>query len=231
MKHQSRSKVLPITMEIKGSVFIIHGMGEYSKRYEKISNYLNKNGYKVIMIDHVGHGKNIVNRAQLGFIEDNFKKSIEELIEEIKKIRDGKPLFILGHSMGSFMTQILLEKGIKNDGIILSGSTRPNKVIIKFAYILSSILLIFGNNRNKILNNLLFGRNNIKFLGDQEFRWLSNDIESVKEYKEDSLCGFIPYTSYFKGLFYLIGESLKVGDKKKYKDTPLYIYIQVLRIQ
>ncbi|MEI6857922.1 alpha/beta fold hydrolase [Psychrilyobacter sp.] len=213
-----------IAMHIKGTVFIIHGMGEYSKRYEGIADYLKNNGYRVAMIDHVGHGNNIKKIDELGLIKDEFKGSLEEIVDSIERIRDNRPLFILGHSMGSFMAQILLERGVRSDGIILSGSARPSKVSIKFGYFLSKSLLLFGNKRDLILNKLLFGRNNLKFLGDQNFRWLSRDKESVEEYEIDPLCGFIPYTSYFKGLFYLLRESLKIEEKTKYIKTPLYIF-------
>lgn len=224
MKKQIKLWEPSISMNIKGTIFIIHGMGEYSKRYEGVADYLNNNGYRVAMIDHIGHGNNIKNLEELGLIEDEFKNSLEEIIDSIEKIRDNRPLFILGHSMGSFMAQILLERGVKNDGIILSGSTRPFIISVKFGYFLSKLFLLFGNKRNLILNKLLFRRNNLKFLGDQNFRWLSRDKESVKEYERDPLCGFIPYTSYFQGLFYLIEKSLKIGDKKNYIKTPVYIF-------
>lgn len=214
----------PAAVATKGTVFIVHGMAEYSKRYEGVADYLEKNGYRVVMIDHMGHGNNIETLDELGLIKDEFKSSLKELMDSIEKIRDEKPLFILGHSMGSFITQILLEKGIKNDGIILSGSTRPSKISIKFGYFLSSFLLLFRNKRDLMLNKLLFGRNNLNFSGDKEFRWLSRDEKSVETYEGDPFCGFIPYTSYFKGLFYLLKESSRVGNKRKYKKNPIYIF-------
>jgi len=223
MKDQIKLWETPLKGNTKGTIFIIHGMGEYWKRYKEVGNYFKKNGYRVSMIDHIGHGNNIKKKDELGLVKDNFKSSLKEVIDSIEKIRDDKPFFILGHSMGSFMAQILLERGVKSHGIILSGSVRPNNFLIKFGYFLSSLFLLFGNRRDFLLNKLLFGRNNLKFLGEKKFRWLSRDEKSVKEYEADPHCGFIPYTSYFKGLFYLIGESLKVGNKKNYIKTPIYI--------
>ena len=214
----------PADLPIKGTVFLIHGMAEYSKRYERLAGYLNNNGYRVAMIDHIGHGNNIKKMDELGLVKDEFKSSLEELIDSIEKIRDEKPLFILGHSMGSFITQILLERGIENNGIILSGSTRTSKISREFGYFLSKFLLLFRNKRDTILNKLLFGRNNLKFSGDKKFRWLSRDEKSVEAYESDPLCGFIPYTSYFQGLFYLLKESSKMGNKRKYKKIPVYIF-------
>ncbi|WP_156877313.1 alpha/beta fold hydrolase [Psychrilyobacter atlanticus] len=224
MGRQIRLWEPPAAVSVKGTIFIIHGMGEYSKRYEEMAGYINNNGYRVAMIDHIGHGNNIKKIEELGLIKDEFKTSMEELMDSIEQNRGEKPLFILGHSMGSFITQILLERGVENDGIILSGSTRPSKISIEFGYFISRFLLLFRNKRDLILNKLLFGRNNLKFLGDKEFRWLSRDKKSVEEYESDPLCGFIPYTSYFQGLFYLLKESSKIGDKRKYKKNPVYIF-------
>lgn len=214
----------PAVVSIKGTIFIIHGMGEYSERYEEMAGYINNNGYRVAMIDHLGHGNNIKKLEELGLIKDKFKISMEELMDSIEKIRDEKPLFILGHSMGSFITQILLERGVKNDGLILSGSTRLSKFSIEFGYFISRFFLLFRNKRDTILNKLLFGRNNSRFSGNKKFRWLSRDEKSVETYESDPFCGFIPYTSYFQGLFYLLRESSKVGKKGKYKKNPVYIF-------
>ena len=224
MGRQIRLWEPPTAVRIKGTVFIIHGMGEYSKRYEGVADYLNNNGYMVAVIDHMGHGNNINQLDELGLVKDEFKSSLEEIADSIEKVRDDRPLFVLGHSMGSFMAQILLERGVKSDGIILSGSARPSRVLIKFGYFLSKLLLLFGNKRSFILNKLLFGRNNLKFSGNQKFRWLSRDKARVEEYENDTLCGFVPYTSYFQGLFYLIKETLKIGDRKNYIKTPVYIF-------
>lgn len=224
MEKQIRLWEPPTASPIKGTVFIIHGMGEHSKRYEGVGDYLKNNGYRVAMIDHMGHGNNIKSLEELGLIKDEFKSSLEELIDSIEEVRDDKPLFILGHSMGSFITQILLGKAIKSDGIILSGSTRPSKISIEFGYFISKFLLLFRNKRDTILNKLLFGKNNLKFLGNKKFRWLSRDKRSVQAYESDQLCGFVPYTSYFQGLFYLLKESSKIGNKRKYIKTPIYIY-------
>jgi len=217
----------PTNIEEKGVIFIIHGMGEYYKRYESMGTYLSNHGYSVAMIDHKGHGTNIKSLDELGLVEDNFKDSIDEIqlaIEEVRIMKHGIPLYILGHSMGSFMAQIILENGIKNNGVILSGSVRPFKFTIKLAYLLANLLLKFRNKRSYIFDKLVFGLNNVKFKGNSKFRWLTRDEESVEEFEKDPLCGCIPYTSYYRGLFYMIGKTIERGDKEKNLNTPMYIF-------
>jgi len=213
--------------EEKGVIFVIHGMGEYHKRYDDFGKYISKKGYKVAMIDHKGHGINIESMDKLGFIDDNFQSSLEEIKSAIEKVREENqeiPLFILGHSMGSFMTQILFEDGVKAQGIILSGSVRPFKISIKFAYTLASFLLLFRNKRSYMFDKIVFGLNNIKFKGKSKFRWLTRDEKSIEEFEKDPLCGCVPYTSYYRGLFYMIGKTIDVGEKEKNIETPMYIF-------
>jgi alpha-beta hydrolase superfamily lysophospholipase len=217
----------PTNIKEKGVIFIIHGMGEYYKRYENVGAYLSNRGYSIAMIDHRGHGTNINSLDELGLVKNNFKDSIEEIqlaIEEVRIKKQGIPLYILGHSMGSFIAQIVLENGVQNNGVILSGSVRPFKFTIKLAYLLANLLLKFGNKRSYLFNKLVFGLNNIKFKGDSKFRWLTRDEQSVEEFDNDLLCGSIPYTSYFKGLFYMIGKTIEIGGKKKNIQIPMYIF-------
>lgn len=216
---------------IRGIIFIIHGMGEHYGRYKELKEYMGNYGYEVVGIDHKGHGKNFVRyneENKLGYIDDDFSSSLEELEKAIVKVKvENKniPVYILGHSMGSFITQVLLGQGIKVDGIILSGSNRPNKIKIKLGYLLSLALLKSRNKRDILLENLAFGLNNLKFKGNKnKFRWLSRDVEKVKEYQLDPLCGCIPYTSYFRGMFKVILESIKIEGKKERRKIPMYIF-------
>ena len=41
----------------KGSVILVHGLGEHSKRYEKLIQMLSKKGYAAHFFDWPGHGK------------------------------------------------------------------------------------------------------------------------------------------------------------------------------
>ena len=44
---------------VKKSVVIMHGMNEYSFRYNDFAFFLNSNGYDVFALDHLGHGLNV----------------------------------------------------------------------------------------------------------------------------------------------------------------------------
>lgn len=52
----------------KAIVQIVHGMCEYKERYLDFINFLNKNGYIVIIHDLRGHGKSILTKDDLGYL-------------------------------------------------------------------------------------------------------------------------------------------------------------------
>ncbi len=84
----------------KAVVILVHGMGEHIGRYEQsVIPHLAKNGYAVVGYDQFGHGKTKGKRGH----NPNFDAvltCITEVIIKSKKLFNGLPLFLYGHSMG-----------------------------------------------------------------------------------------------------------------------------------
>ena len=94
--------------EITGIVLIAHGMAEHSERYDDFANFLNKNSFAVFANDHRGHGKTAGSTDKVGFVsgENGWEIMVKDFLkmkEEAKKQCPAKPLFALGHSMGTFI--------------------------------------------------------------------------------------------------------------------------------
>ncbi len=108
--------------EPKAVIQIVHGFGEHSGRYGHVINELIPKGYALYADDHRGHGKSE------GL--ENYAENMDQYVEDEKKFYDlikekhtKLPIFMLGHSMGSGITQYFSKKYpdlLK--GIILSGS-------------------------------------------------------------------------------------------------------------
>nr|WP_274637009.1 alpha/beta fold hydrolase [Microbacterium bovistercoris] len=113
-------------------VQLLHGVGEHAGRYGEVIAALNAEGYTVYADDHRGHGRTGMtqhggNAARLGRLgPGGHRAAVAACWRFTELIRDENPdlpLVILGHSWGSFLTQILVNDHPEAyDGVILSGS-------------------------------------------------------------------------------------------------------------
>jgi alpha-beta hydrolase superfamily lysophospholipase len=113
----------------RGIVQIAHGMGEHALRYRPIVHALVSAGYIVYANDHRGHGELAAQANALGdFGPGGFPVLVDDMAKVTQMARDaenGKPLILLGRSMGSFAAQLyLLDHSELLDGVALSGQLR-----------------------------------------------------------------------------------------------------------
>lgn len=218
----------------KGIVQIAHGMAEHAKRYEGFARKLTQNGYIVFANDHRGHGKSARKVEKLGYLadEDGFQwlvKDFHNLSLIIKEIYPSLPLYIYGHSMGSFMAQryIMLYPDLIS-GLILSGSNGKQGIILNagLAFAKIEIRKHGRKNQSEKLHNLIFGGYNKAFKPNRtKSDWLSRDNEEVDKYIKDPYCG----TIFTAGFFYDFLEGLLEVENKKNlswipKHIPIYIF-------
>ncbi len=213
-----------------GIVQIIHGMGEHGGRYDELARRLNREGYLVVATDHRGHGLSVEDIEDLGVIPQPFETLIEDEVELTRQLKNGYPklpLFILGHSMGSFMAQGHMKSSSREvEGYILSGSCRTPYLKTVMGSKLGRIIEVIRNNKkSKVMNKLLFAGYNRAIKGRiTAFDWLSRDRRVVARYVEDPYCGFI-YTSGFYASFlaYLSKLFHKHDFDSMRRDTPILI--------
>ena len=87
----------------KGVVLIVHGLAEHLGRYDLVTQELNGAGYTVYRFDNQGHGRS---GGERGYLDDFnlFLDDTDILVEKIRAEQYGLPIFMLGHSMGGFIT-------------------------------------------------------------------------------------------------------------------------------
>ena len=117
---------------IRGSVVVLHGAEGYGGRYEPFGNELARQGYAMFAIDHIGHGLTIMDeKKDLGkWEEEDFYYSAYNayyLVDKIKRMYPGKPVYLLGDDYGGVMAQYMMGE-FENifDGIILSSCGIPS---------------------------------------------------------------------------------------------------------
>jgi len=103
----------------KGVIQIAHGMAEHIERYDLFAKALIQEGYVVYGNDHRGHGKTGKNASQMGFFaeENGFDLVVEDMLHLtniIKKDYPNKPIFLFGHSMGSFLSRRYIQRMVTN---------------------------------------------------------------------------------------------------------------------
>lgn len=195
--------------EIIGIVQISHGMTENVLRYDEFAKYLNSKGFIVYGHDHRGHGLTAKTKEDLGYIADNegFDWLVKDLYELIMKVKDdnkGLPIYLFGHSMGSFVSQRFIElHGNEIDGVILSGSNGEPTKLAPLGILLSNIeIKLFGRKHtSKMMDRLSFGDFNKKFRPNKTpYDWLCSVDSEVDKYIANEYCGFACSASFYYDL-------------------------------
>lgn len=193
--------------EVKAVVFLNHGMGEHIERYEEFAEKLVEDNFIVYGHNHRGHKDSISANETYGYInaDDGFQVMVEDslkIIELIKNEYPSLPLFLFGHSMGSFIVQRVAQlQGKKIKGIVLCGSSKHNKLILNSGIFLSKIISRIKGERHpsKFLNNLTFGEFNKHFKPNRtEYDWLNRNNDEVDKYINDPYCGGVFSSSFYR---------------------------------
>ncbi|MGI6767681.1 MAG: lysophospholipase [Bacilli bacterium] len=198
------------TKEPKAAIILVHGMAEHIERYAGFAERLSKDGFIVYGYNQRGHKGTIVNKDDYGYMhdDDNFMILVSDLYEMVKYVQEENPklpIFIFGHSMGSFVTQRFVQlHGSKISGIILSGSAKQPRLALRAGILLARLIIRFkgARHRSKLLNNLTFGNYNKYFRPSKsDFDWLNRDENEVKKYIDDEYCGGIFTAAFFRDFF------------------------------
>ncbi len=220
--------------ERKGIVQIAHGLAEHSARYEHVAKTLTDDGFAVYADDHRGHGKTAGDLDKSGILGpggwDGTVKAIRNLTEYIRNDMENEdlPLFLLGHSWGSYMSQQYIQKwGNTIDGVILSG-TNGKQPMLGILKILSKMIVFFKGTESKatFIDKLAMKPMNDPFKPSRTpFDWLTRDEDVVDEYVEDPWCGFVMSNGFFKEMAIALGKMWKKENEEKIpKDLPIYMF-------
>ncbi len=114
----------PAAGAARGTVQIVHGLGEHSGRYEALAAALNAAGWRVVAHDLRGHGRSAGPR---GAIPDS-AALLSDLAVVMDAVRQGGPHVLLGHSLGGLIAARFVAGGLAPvadwsravDGLVLS---------------------------------------------------------------------------------------------------------------
>ncbi len=191
--------------EVRAVLQIVHGMAEHIERYDEFASYLAERGVIVVGHSHLGHGKSAKSPEELGYFAEPDGNAcvisdIHALRRMTQKAYPGVPYFILGHSMGSFLTrQYLGVHGAGLAGAVIMGTGDIPAPVLKAAMGLCTALA--GRKGWRYRSALIDGFVTGGFEKKLGKGWLSKNVDNVRRYEEDPLCGFRFTLNGFYGMF------------------------------
>lgn len=191
--------------EVRAVLQIVHGMCEHIERYDDFARFLAKRGVLVVGHSHLGHGKSVKSEELLGYYTE--KEGNDCLIEDIHALRNKTqqeylyaPYYLLGHSMGSFLTrQYLGVHGEHLDGAVIMGTADLPQPVLLAGMALCRILALFKGwyHRSALVSSMVTDGYKKKY----GLAWLSKNAESNAAYEADPRCGFRFTLNAFYNLF------------------------------
>ncbi len=160
---------------VKSVVVLVHGMGEHSKRYEKlVIPIYYQNSIAIVTYDQFGHGKTVGKRGHNpGF--ESILDCVQEMLKKAESVFGKKPTFLYGHSMGgNVVINYVLRRANNLNGAIV---TSP---FLRLAFEPPSWKL-------KIAKALLKISPSLTMSNEIDVEGISRDKEVVKAYINDPL--------------------------------------------
>jgi len=104
----------------RGVLVIMHGLKDHSERYSEFAESLTGQGFSVYAFDLRGHGRSAGTRVWVDSFDD-YVDDLGSFIAYVKTREAGKPVFLLGHSMGgAIATLYALRHPTELAGLVLS---------------------------------------------------------------------------------------------------------------
>ena len=216
---------------------IVHGMVEYIERYRPFAEYLNRQGFVVVGHDHIGHGESVANEDEWGIMHAKHPSDImvEDIYSHYKMTKEDYPqipYFIMGHSMGSYMTRkCLCVKAKEMDGLsgaVIMGTGTEAPATINAGLAVINLLAFFrsDNYRSTFVRDMTYSAPYKQYDctgATPDNSWLTKDTEIVKKYYSDPKCTYVFSLGAYRGLV----ESTKYDNKaeniaKMKKDLPVF---------
>ncbi|TDQ02053.1 MULTISPECIES: alpha/beta hydrolase [unclassified Leifsonia] len=193
------------------AIQLAHGVGEHAGRYRELATHLAAAGYAVYADDHLGHGRTGMEQwegdaTRLGRLGPGGLRAairdVHAFSDLIRAENPDLPLVYVGHSWGSLIGQIVLNRhSDEYDGMVLSGT----------AY--RALGSMNGGDLNK----------RHAHLGTTGAEWLSRDPAVAQAFVDDPLTTLTP----LQKLFGMVDAARLLGRPARNLAHDLPVLIQV----
>ena len=221
---RSRIDGLPISVmvvepeqEPKAVLQLSHGMCGCKERFLPFMEYMALNGVICVAGDHRGHGGSVRSMDDLGYM---YEGGYMALVDDLRMITSwarsnypDKPLFLLGHSMGSMAARIYTKYDDSSiDGLILTGSPSWNRMSV-LGRMITWTLCHIGMSRHRMAASQKRSseRYNQRFQSEGKQAWTCSDPEVRRKFEDNPLCNFALTANGSYNLMAMMSETYRKG--------------------
>ena len=177
-----------------------HGMCEYIRRYEPMARFYAAHGIALAGNDHLGHGESAAPGEYGHYGEPGGRyyllQDLRRMNEHLHQEFPGLPVFLYGHSMGSFYARWYAERWPETiAGLIISGTAGP-QLLHTVGQRIATVLAALRGPRtvSPFMVRANMGGYCKRIPGAKSPNaWLTRDEAVVRAYDADPLCAF-PFT-------------------------------------
>jgi alpha-beta hydrolase superfamily lysophospholipase len=121
----------------KGTIVVVHGLGEHVGRYAHVAAFFNAQGWRVVGFDQRGHGKSGGGRGRLGAADD-LLADLGRVIDRVRAEHPG-PLLLLGHSLGGLVAARFVAETVDSNPVAAAWA-RPIDALILSSPVLDTVM-------------------------------------------------------------------------------------------
>ncbi len=157
----------------RGTVLLVHGLGEHMGRYEALAHELNRWGFDVRGYDQFGHGLSDGPRGGLPS-HTRLLDDLASIVDDTRqRIGPAERLLLLGHSMGGLVASQFVAQGIRHVTALVLSSPALDPGLNGFQKMLVATL-------PRLVPNL-------RVSNGLDASWISHDPAQVAAYRSDPL--------------------------------------------
>lgn len=192
----------------RGIVHLVHGISEHIGRYDETARFLAEHGFLVCGEDHLGHGRTVTDGSYGFFAPENGWTLAARDVRALRKLEGARhpnlPYFLLGHSMGSFLTRtyLILWPGTVSGAVLMGTGQEPAPLVALGKRISALECRRLGpRGVSPLVHTLSLGAYNRRFRPSRTpSDWLSRDSAEVDAFLADPLCQSRPTVSLFRDM-------------------------------
>ena len=163
----------------RGTIVLVHGLGEHVGRYGHVAEFLNGRGWRVVGYDHRGHGRSDGARGRLAHVDD-LLVDLARAIDAVRADHPAGPLLLLGHSLGGLVAARFVAGALAP----AAAWSRPVDALVLSSPVLDTGMGAWQKAMLAVLGPLT---PNLAVANGLKPEWISRDPAVVAAYKADPL--------------------------------------------